>query len=675
MRNVFWLTVFLPALAAAVPLKDAEYRWSTQSEWQSSPPPRPQSGGVFHLRLRVPQLGPNPTVSIPLVSGRLSASLDGAPLELDGPWALVALPPDSAGRWLEVTYDTFWPPRNVGLRFGSRAELLDEFADDLRAFAIGLGMFLLGVLVCLSVLGRGGRGWFFFGAFSTCMGLMKAGQSWAVYPVALPLPELMTVGHELTIWLVSAALGSFVAELFGGRWEKWLRRVAWLGVAGGVVAVALDLLKLVGSPRLRVGADVVILVELGLIFAAVTPLARRGDHRARLVLLGMAGQLVFAVPELLHGLHIGQADTAYLGTLALILCLGLALRRQFAENNDRLVDTTRALEAQVAQLDARNAEVATLNAELRHQVAERSRELAKVLATSLDGQRLATDSRKPAEASVVGGRYRIQRALGQGAMGSVHEAERLSDGLKVAVKVLHSVRDAADAARFAREAEIASRVHHPNLVGVLDVGMTTTGSPYLVMEHVSGGTLAAQATRFGQVPVVLPWLLGISKALEALHAAGIVHRDLKPANVLLAEQQGALVPRLADFGISRLESVADVDAETMARGERLTRTGAFLGTPLYMAPEQATNAAGVGPSADLFAFGVMAYELLTGQVPFLPPAVFRVMAHAPIPPPALKLAKLAGLPPAVGATLDACLSMDPSARPEAATLVQVLAVS
>jgi serine/threonine protein kinase len=91
-----------------------------------------------------------------------------------------------------------------------------------------------------------------------------------------------------------------------------------------------------------------------------------------------------------------------------------------------------------------------------------------------------------------------------------------------------------------------------------------------------------------------------------------------------------------------------------------------------MAPEQASNAAGVGASADVFSFGVMAYELLTKQVPFLPPAVFRVMAHAPIPPPALKLAKLSGLAPAVGATLDACLSLDPTARPDAATLVQVL---
>lgn len=672
MRNVFWVTVLLPALAAAAPLKDAEYRWSTQAQWQPSPPPRPDSGGLFLVRVRVPDLGPTTTVAIPLVSGRQSASLDGTPLELDGAWALVPLPPGSAGRSLEVTYDTFWPPRNVGLRFGTRATLLEDLADDLRAFAIGLGMFLLGLLVCLSVLGRAGRGWFFFGAFSACMGLMKAAQSWDVYPFALPLPELMTVGHELTIWLVSAALGAFVAELFGGRWAPWLRRVAWLGLTGGVVTVALDLLSLVGAPKLRVVADVVILVELGLIFAAVTPLARRGDRRARLVLLGMAAQLGFAVPELLHGLHIGQADTAYLGTLALILCLGLALRRQFADNNDRLVETTRALELQVAQLDAKHVEVATLNAELRHQVAERSRELAKVLATSLSGKALATDSRAPLQASVVGGRYRLDRELGRGAMGSVHEAERLSDGLKVAVKVLHSVRDAADAARFAREAEIASRVQHPNLVGVLDVGMTATGSPYLVMEHVSGGTLAARAAQFGDVAVVLPWLSGIARALAALHAAGIVHRDLKPANVLLAERQGVLTPRLADFGISRLESLGDIDAETLQRGERLTRTGAFLGTPLYMAPEQATNAAGVGPSADVFAFGVMAYELLTTHPPFLPPAVFRVMAHAPIPPPAVRLAKLSGLSPAVGATLDACLSLDASARPDSSTLVHVL---
>ncbi|MEW5737855.1 MAG: serine/threonine-protein kinase [Myxococcota bacterium] len=546
-----------------------------------------------------------------------------------------------------------------------------DFAEDLRSFALGTGLFVLGVLICLSVIGRFGSAWFFFGAFAACMGLMKVAGAWAVFPMALPFPRLILVAQDLTIWLAPAALGGFSAQLFRGALAPWLRRVGWLAALSSAALLTLELLDLTSARLLRPAAELVVVVTLGLVLATVLPLARRGDRRARLVVWGVAAQVVSAVPELLHGLHIGTFSTGYLGTLALIGCLALALRREYADKNEHLMQLTDALEARVAELDARHREVATLNAELRYQVGERSRELARLLSTSLEakGPVVAVAS---LEGTILGGRYRLGRALGKGAMGSVFAAERVSDGARVAIKVLHSLRDEADAVRFSREAEIAAHASHPNLVAVLDVGMTATGSPFLVMEHVEGGTLADEVGRLGLV-ASLCYLSDVAKALRALHAAGVVHRDLKPANVLLEKRGETQVARLSDFGISRREDlVADEHANTFRKAERLTRTGAFLGTPLYMAPEQATQAARVEPSADIFSFGVMAYELLTGQPPFMPPAVFRVLAHAPIPAPELKLARLEGMSAAVGAALDACLSLDPAARPEAGTLVEVL---
>ena len=235
----------------------------------------------------------------------------------------------------------------------------------------------------------------------------------------------------------------------------------------------------------------------------------------------------------------------------------------------------------------------------------------------------------------------------------------------------------ASAARFAREAEIGARVQHANLVSIVDVGVSA-GVPFLAMELVRGGSLEAQRSKFGDVAWALPILRQIAEGLAALHDAGVVHRDLKPANVLLADGG---IAKISDFGISRfgeLDEGSSIDpaAATMAaspkpRSSELTGTGVVMGTPLYMAPEGAKSARALDASADVFALGIIAYEMLTGHAPFTVPAFMLAMAEQPIPTPAaIDDARLSA---SQRALILAALAGDPARRPRLRALAESLA--
>ena len=206
-------------------------------------------------------------------------------------------------------------------------------------------------------------------------------------------------------------------------------------------------------------------------------------------------------------------------------------------------------------------------------------------------------------------RYRLLRGVGQGAMGVVFEAEHVHIGKRVAVKLLHRelARDPMAVERLRREAHAASSIGHRNIVHVEDFGIAADGAVYLVMEWLAGETLADRLERgpadpSGAIAVVRQVLA----ALAAAHAAGVVHRDLKPANIFLARRKdGGEEVKLLDFGIAKLV-LAD---------SRLTRTGAFVGTPDYVAPEQALGHQ-VDARADLYSVGVLMYRLLTDTLPF-----------------------------------------------------------
>lgn len=310
-----------------------------------------------------------------------------------------------------------------------------------------------------------------------------------------------------------------------------------------------------------------------------------------------------------------------------------------------------------------------LQRELSHQVAERSRELGAALArsdTTVDARALQPGER-------FADRYKVIAALGAGGMGAVYEVERMTDHARLALKAVVGEVSGSSAARFAREAEIGARMRHPNLVSIVDVGVAS-GVPFLAMELVRGGSLEAQRSRFGDAVWALPILKQIAEGVTALHDAGIVHRDLKPANVLMCES-GA---KISDFGISRFGAVDDsaVDAvgETMAvtpnRGAELTATNMIMGTPLYMAPEGARTAKALETSADVFALGIMAYEMLTGRPPFAVPLFALAMARQPSPsPPPIGDARVSA---ELRSLLLSCVDGDPTKRPRVRTLLAAI---
>ena len=256
------------------------------------------------------------------------------------------------------------------------------------------------------------------------------------------------------------------------------------------------------------------------------------------------------------------------------------------------------------------------------------------------------------------GTYRILRALDQGGMGMVFDAEHVRLKRRVAVKVLaqHLAKDAHALARFNREAEIISQLQHPHVVQVTDFDTTEQGEPYLVMELLAGESLASRLERERCLPIAIAIRIAyqVSSGLGAAHAANIVHRDLKPANIFLTEVpgQGELV-KLLDFGISKRAGAS----------KGLTGEYDILGTPDYMAPEQALGkTAQVDHRGDQYALAVITYEMLTGRTPFAGNDVMEVLRQVigTEPPPIEQLAP--HVPVAAGDVLRRALSKDPEQR-------------
>ncbi|QEL14720.1 serine/threonine-protein kinase [Limnoglobus roseus] len=223
--------------------------------------------------------------------------------------------------------------------------------------------------------------------------------------------------------------------------------------------------------------------------------------------------------------------------------------------------------------------------------------------------------------------FELLQELGRGGMGVVYKARDAMTGQIVAVKVLiaGSHAGALERERFRREMTSAAVLRHPNVVQLLNAG-EHQGLPYLVLEHVDGGTLADRLNGTPWSPTAAVKLTAhLANAVQFAHAAGIIHRDLKPANILFA----ADVPKLADFGLSKALGVSD-------SARPITETGAVLGTPSYISPEQATGDKEVGPTTDVYSLGAILYELLTGRPPFdgktTLDIVLKVLNDSPIAP-------------------------------------------
>ncbi len=215
---------------------------------------------------------------------------------------------------------------------------------------------------------------------------------------------------------------------------------------------------------------------------------------------------------------------------------------------------------------------------------------------------------------LIDGKYEIKRLLGEGGMGAVYEGENTLIHRKVAIKVLHAGVASNEEAvtRFEREAQAAGRIGSDHIVEVLDLGTLDSGDRYMVMEFLKGESLSDRIANRGRLsaPEICDVALQLLEGLSAAHEANIIHRDLKPDNVFLLSQ-GKGRPdfvKILDFGISKFS--------TLGKDFSMTRTGSVMGTPYYMAPEQARGAKGLDARLDIYAAGVILYQAATGTVPF-----------------------------------------------------------
>jgi serine/threonine protein kinase len=254
-------------------------------------------------------------------------------------------------------------------------------------------------------------------------------------------------------------------------------------------------------------------------------------------------------------------------------------------------------------------------------------------------------------------RYRVLSRLGQGGMGTVYLGEHLTVGRSVGIKVLTRAWSANPgvAQRFRAEARAASAAGHPNIVEVFDAGELDDGRLYLVMEFLTGKSLYEDIRDDGTMEVARAcrMLRQIGRAIRAAHGVGVIHRDLKPENVMVVDRGEGESIKVLDFGVS---------AQTDVSGERMTSAGQALGTPEYMAPEQARGEVPT-PSIDIYAIGVLAFEMLTGDPPFVGTAAYEVLARK-TSEAAPSLGSLReGLPPDLVGLIDDCLAIDPGDRP------------
>lgn len=563
---------------------------------------------------------------------------------------------------------------NIGLfgqqRIGTRLSLARElFRHELSLLIVGILLLAVGVAsLILYAHSRQDLAYLSYGGFSFFVGLYALCRTKSGFWVD-EHPLLSFYLELLAFYSCISCLLFFLKHIIGAGPLRLMSAFAWMTAIYEVIAWIVTglgwfpVLKLLLPFQLL--TFVSMLYALGMVFVALL----RGNREARVFALGFLLISLFSAYDMLTAMGVLprlRTSFAHFGHLAFVLSLGLILVFRFQRVHAELLSAKLDLSEKYGALQARAAEIEQLNAELRHQIEARSKSLVESLLGD-DGSSLDAVPVLPAD-SVLNERYGVQKILGQGGMGVVYEVSRLSDGRRFAAKVLSGRSDRRDLARFAREGQLLARLNHPNLVRIVDVDLLDSRVAYLVMELVEGGTLAQRTSLFGQQSFALTVIRQIASALTQVHAAGIVHRDLKPANVLMVAGDEIQV-KLADFGVSALapdnESAErgvstgaapnidmsmynvtlddpnaaklhrepsaspgqadssvharDLSAAKDSRPGRahggLTQTGVIIGTPLYMAPELVRGAKLARPASDIFSLGIVAYELLTGELP------------------------------------------------------------
>lgn len=237
----------------------------------------------------------------------------------------------------------------------------------------------------------------------------------------------------------------------------------------------------------------------------------------------------------------------------------------------------------------------------------------------------------PVVGEEIAGKYRVEGVLGQGGMGAVFAARNVLTGKRVAIKwLLPEHAESTSRERLLREAQIAASIEHPNVVDIYDVG-EHQGGLFLVMEYLRGrnlGDLLAERGRL-EPEEIIALLVPAMRGVHAAHQAGVVHRDLKPENIILSETDGQIVPKVVDFGVSKTVGTGGIPHSS------LTRTGALVGTPHFMALEQVDGTNLIDGRTDVYAFGVLLYRSLTGHFPFdgssLGEVILKIGTKDPVP--------------------------------------------
>ncbi|MFN2564333.1 MAG: protein kinase [Gemmatimonadaceae bacterium] len=264
----------------------------------------------------------------------------------------------------------------------------------------------------------------------------------------------------------------------------------------------------------------------------------------------------------------------------------------------------------------------------------------------------------------LGSAYGLERELGGGGMSRVFVAVEHALGRRVVVKVLAPELAAGiSAERFKREIQLAAQLQHPQIVPVLAAG-EAAGMPFYTMPFVEGESLRTRLRRDGALPIrdAVRILSDVAKALEYAHERGIVHRDIKPDNVLISRTSASV----ADFGIAKALAASKMQGPGQTPGGTLTQIGTSLGTPTYMAPEQAAGDPNTDHRADIYALGCMGYELLTGQPPFHGLSPHQLFAAHIAERPTPLSARQPNVPPVLAALVMRCLEKDPANRPQTA---------
>ena len=272
---------------------------------------------------------------------------------------------------------------------------------------------------------------------------------------------------------------------------------------------------------------------------------------------------------------------------------------------------------------------------------------------------------------VLAGRYRLVRHLGAGQMARVYVAEQLEMGRNVAIKLLlDEVRlDDEAVGRFRHEVFAVARLRSPHTIQFYDAGVSETGAQFIAMELLAGETLRQRLNRDGRLPPheVVGIAAQVGASLQEAHEAGVLHRDLKPENIFLCSHPTPwhLYVKVLDFGLAKIVEAAPDD------GRHLTQDGYRVGTPAYMAPEMIVSGRPVDHRADIYALGLLCFELLTGQRAY-EGRTPREMAMAQVIEPIPRGSALADLPVAVDLLFDSLIAKNPALRPQQATDVAPL---